>query len=57
MEIEYLKKVLYEEFERFEDYDFIINDLRSLNSLGKLTNEEYDTILKNYEKWLKEWEK
>ena len=55
MEINYLKETLFEEFDRFEDVENIIADLRSLHSLGELTDEEYNIILKNYEKWLKEW--
>lgn len=55
MEIDYLKETLFDEFNRFEDYDNIIADLRSLNSCGELSNEEYDIILENYENWLKEW--
>lgn len=56
MEINYLKETLFDEFDRFEDYENIIADLRSLNSLGELSNEEYNIILENYENWLKEWE-
>ena len=56
METNYLKEILFDLFEEFDDYDDIIEDLRSLNSMGKLTDDEYDTILSNYDKWLKEWE-
>lgn len=55
METEYLKETLFDELDRFENYEDIIKDLRSLNSLGEISNEEYDIILKNYDKWLKEW--
>lgn len=55
METNYLKETLFDEFDRFEDYENIIADLRSLNSLGELSNEEYNIILENYENWLKEW--
>ena len=55
MEVNYLKETLFELFEKFEDYEDIVQDLRYLNSLGELNNNEYNIILKNYEKWLKEW--
>lgn len=56
MEINYLKETLFDEFDRFDDYECIISDLRSLNSLNELSNDEYDTIMQNYDLWLKEWE-
>lgn len=56
MEKNNLKEILFDEFNTWEDYENIIEDLRSLNSCGELSNEEYDIILENYENWLKEWE-
>lgn len=53
--MEKLKNLLYEEFNLHNNYDDIIDDLRSLNSSGELTDEEYNTISENYSKWLEEW--
>ena len=54
---DYLKELLFDLFDRYNDYDFIIRDLRSLCSFGEITEEEYNYILKKYDKWLKEYEK
>ena len=56
MEINYLKETLFDEFDRFDDYECIISDLRSLNGLNELSDDEYNTIMQNYDLWLKEWE-
>ncbi len=50
-----LKEIAFNLFEKYEDYEDIINDLRSLNSEKIISNEEYNTILENYNSWLKEY--
>lgn len=47
---------LFDLFDEYEEYDDIINNLRSLLSNGDITNDEYNTILSNYDEYLKEWE-
>ena len=56
MRIDYLKELLFDEFEKFEDYEFIIDDIRDLHSGRVITDEEYDFILQNYNDILREWE-
>ena len=51
----HLKEMLFNLFNQYENVEDIINALRSLNTENKITNEEYDNILLNYENWLKEW--
>ena len=55
--MEYLKEFVFEILEQYKNYEEIISCIRSYNSLGKITNKEYDYILKNYNKWVKEFEK
>ena len=52
-----LKEILFNLFSEYNDYEDIISGLRSLNSENIVSNEEYNIILKNYDKWLKEWKK
>ena len=51
-----LKNLLFNEFKKYDYCEDIINDLRSLNIEKTITDEEYDTILDNYDKWLIEYE-
>ena len=55
MDTSILKDLLFDLFERFDEYYLIINDLKRLNSVGDISKEEYDYILENYDKWLDEW--
>lgn len=50
-----LKETLFDLFKIYENVEDIIGALRSLNTSNEITKEEYDTILLNYDKWLKEW--
>lgn len=50
-----LKEILFNLFSEYNDYEDIISSLRSLNSENIISNEEYNIILENYDKWLKEW--
>ena len=50
-----LKKILFDELDCYEDYDDIIDSIRSYESNGDITEEEYDIILDNYDEWLEEW--
>jgi hypothetical protein len=56
MNNERLKEILFNLFNEYNDYEDIISGLRSLNSENIISNEEYNIILENYNKWLKEWE-
>ena len=55
MEEKDLKEILFNLFSEYNDYEDIISSLRSLNSENIISNEEYNIILENYDKWLKEW--
>lgn len=50
-----LKKTLFDLFNVYENVEDIINALRSLKTENKITNEDYDNILLNYNEWLNEW--
>lgn len=50
-----LKQTLYDLFNKYEEADDIKEALRSLVSVGEMTDEDYNTILKNYEDWLHDW--
>lgn len=54
--MERLKEILFDLFNQYEDVEDIIEDLRSLNTCEEITDNEYDVIMKNYEKWLQEYE-
>ena len=54
--MEKLKELLFDLFDNYEDYENIIESLRSLASGNEITEQEYDIILDNYGKWLKEYE-
>lgn len=51
-----LKNILFELFDYYDDYYDIIDCLRSFNSDNVLSKKDYDVILENYDKWLKEYE-
>ena len=53
---EELKDILFELFCEFNNYEDIIYALRNKHSDYIITDEEYNSILENYDKWLKEWE-
>ncbi len=54
--MENTKEILFDLLEQYEDYEDIINSLRSLNSEKFISNEDYDYIIVNYEALLKEFE-
>ena len=47
--------MLFNLFYEYELYEDIISALRSYNSDGEITSEEYDIIQTNYDKWLEEY--
>lgn len=51
-----LKELLFDLFDTYEECEDIINSLRNLESNNKITEQEYDIILDNYDKWLAEYE-
>lgn len=48
-----LKQILFDLFDKYEDVENIIHDLRNLG----LGEQSYNTIMENYNSWLKEYEK
>lgn len=48
-----LKQILFDLFDKYEDVENIIHDLRNLG----LSEQGYNTIMENYNSWLKEYEK
>lgn len=55
--MEKLKAILFDLFDQYEEADDIVKSLRSLNSCNDINDNEYDTIMANYEQWLQEYEK
>ena len=55
--MEKLKEILFDLFDQYEEADDIVESLRSLNSCNNINDNEYDTIMANYEQWLQEYEK
>lgn len=54
--MERLKRLLYNLFNDYDEYEDIIDCLRSLESNNEITEQEYNTILNNYDKWLTDYE-
>lgn len=54
--MEKLKELLFDLFDTYEECEDIIDSLRSLASNNEITEQEYDIILDNYDKWLAEYE-
>lgn len=54
--MEKLKAILFDLFDQYEEADDIVESLRSLNSCNNINDNEYDTIMENYEQWLQEYE-
>lgn len=52
---QYLEDTLFDLFESYENYEDIIEDLRSLNTENEMTDNEYNTILANYDNELNKW--
>lgn len=50
-----LKEIVFDLLDIYEEYDDIINAIRSLVSNGELSDNEYDYILENYDKFLEEY--
>ena len=50
----YLKGFLFDLLDTSSNAD-IYNDLKTANNLGDLTDEEYKTILNNYDEWVDEY--
>lgn len=55
--MENLKRLLYDLFDNYDEYEDIRDCLRSLESNNKITEQEYDIILDNYDKWLADYQK
>lgn len=51
-----LKEMLFDLFEQYEDYESIKECVRSYHSSCFITDEDYNTILENYDTWLREYE-
>lgn len=49
------KKLLFNIFDDYEEYNDIIDSVRSYHSNREITDEEYDYILENYDNLLNEW--
>ena len=54
--MEKLKELLFDLFDNYKEYEDIRDSLRSLASDNEITEQEYDIILDNYDKWLAEYE-
>lgn len=54
--MEKLKELLFDLFDNYKEYEDIRDSLRSLASDNEITEQEYDIILDNYDKWLEEYE-
>lgn len=52
----HIKEVMFDLFDAHPDYGSIKEDLRSLNSSGDVSDDEYDLALEFWDEWLKEWE-
>lgn len=55
--MENLKRLLYNLFNNYDEYEDIRDCLRSLESNNKITKQEYNIILDNYDKWLTDYQK
>ena len=49
-------QIMFDLFDSYEDCDEIIDSLRSLNSEGEITDEEYDYCLEHWDEILLDWE-
>lgn len=49
-------QIMFDLFDNYENCDEIMDDLRSLNSEGVITDEEYDYCLANWDEILLDWE-
>lgn len=49
------KELFFDLLSTCDCYEEIIDNLRSLETCKTITSEEYDNILKNYDKLVKEW--
>ena len=47
--MEHAEKVFVEIAEQYEDCDVILDDLRSLETCGEITEEEYDYLIANWD--------
>lgn len=56
MENNHIKTIIFDLFNKYDDYDTIIEALRSMNSCGEVLDSEYDAALDNWDNWLAEWE-
>lgn len=52
----HIKEVMFDLFDTYPDYDSIKEDLRSLESSGDISEDEYDLALEFWDEWLREWE-
>lgn len=54
--MEKVKELLFDLFDRYDTYEEIIADFRSLASEGEVTDQEYDYCLAHWDDLLEEWE-
>ena len=54
--MERAKEIMFDMFDTYGECDDIIEALRNLNSLGDITDDEYDYCLEHWDTLLKEWE-
>ena len=52
-----LKELVFDLFEKYEDYEDIINGIRSLVSENEITDSDYNFILDNYNDLCREYNK
>ena len=53
----YIKEIVFDLLDTYEDYEDIIENIRSLVSCGELNDNDYDYILDNYDRLLEEYNK
>lgn len=51
----YIKEIVFDLLDTYEEYEDIIEDIRSLVSSGELNDNDYDYILDNYDRLLEEY--
>ena len=57
MRNEYLKEIVFDLLDTYEEYEDIIEGIRSLASDNEITDSDYDFILDNYDIWCEEYNK
>ena len=52
--MEKLKQLFIDTAKNYEEADDILNELRNLNTNKELSDDDYNTILTNWDSWLSE---